>query len=180
MSLTELTQHIPPPTNPAEIGSSKTWEKFEARIGLCLPADYKSLIDTYGTGCFSGLITLYNPFSRRDEFNLTYVLDTLHQADRQTQSQGDTGWTAVTPFELYPASNGLLPWGQAATFGETFFWKVSDQPRTWETIFYHLHSGEYEVWKIPMVDFIYGILSNEIESVLLSKDSISKNQFVPY
>ena len=172
MSLTQLLRIAPPPNNPKEIGSPKSWEKLEARLGVSLPTDYKEFIDAYGAGSFDGLITPYNPFAENEEFNLLYVLDTLHQADQQTQLQRGIAWTAVTPFELYPALDGLLPWGHATTFGQTFFWKVSGPPQTWETVFYHLQSGEYEVWKIPIVAFIAGILSREIESVLLSENHI--------
>jgi hypothetical protein len=175
-----LPQLIPPPANPGETGSSKAWEKLEARLGLSLPDDYKSLIDTYGMGSFGGLITVYNPFAHIEEFNLLYVLDTLHQADRQTQLLRGSGWTAVTPFELYPAPGGLLPWGCAATFGDTFFWKVSGPPQSWETIFYHLRSGEYEVWKMSITEFIAGILSGKVKSVLLPEDSISTDEVIHF
>ena len=179
MSLSQLLCIVPPSDNPKETGSPKAWEKTEARLGLSLPDDYKALIDTYGTGSFGGLITPYNPFAENEEYNLPYAWDTLHQADQQTQLQRGVAWTAVTPFELYPAPEGLIPWGTAANFGENFFWRVRGQPQTWETLFYHLHSGEYEVWKIPMTDFIYSILSGEIESVLLPEDCQLRNQFVP-
>ena len=65
---------------------------------------------------------------------------------------------------------GLLPWGCTNTLGEQFFWKVDGVPETWETVFYNLGSGEYEVWKCPMTEFLFAILARQIESVLLPKD----------
>ena len=182
MSLTELIHSIPPPTKPTETGSPKAWEKCEARLGLSLPPDYKALIDSYGTGSFGGMITLYNPFATNPEFNLLYALDTLHQAERQTRIGVDHVWTVVNPFELYPALAGLLPWGYAESFRHMFFWRVSGPPQSWETIFYLLGSGEYEVWKIPMTELLYRLPSGSIETVLLPSNYFPKNlgfQFNP-
>ncbi|MFC1997219.1 SMI1/KNR4 family protein [Chloroflexota bacterium] len=168
--MNRLFNLIPPPVNPKETGTSKSWEKIETRLGLQLPADYKDFIDHYGTGSFNNFIMVYNPFALDEYYNLFYALDTLHQADRLTQMMGDPVWTAVHPFGLYPANEGLLPWGGTTNMDNTFFWQIKGAPETWETIFYNLRYGEYEVWKYPLTEFLYRLVTRQIESVLLPED----------
>jgi hypothetical protein len=182
MSIETLIHITTPPVEPWETGTSKNWEKIEKRLGLQLPQDYKAFIDTYGTGNFDDFIIVYNPFAQNEYLNLFYALDTFHQADEQTRLLGDPVWTAVHPFELYPAPNGLLPWGCTTNIGDTIFWQISGPPETWETIFYNLRSGEHEVWKYPMSEFLSRLFTRQIESVLLPKDfpwPDEKIKFIP-
>ncbi len=151
-------------------GTPKSWEKIGIRLGLQLPPDYITLIDRYGTGSFDEFIFVYNPFAENEYLNLFYALDTLHQANEKTQLMGNPDWTAVHPFKLYPDTEGLLPWGCTTHLGETFFWHIKGAPETWETIFYNLRSGEYEVWKFSLTEFLYRLFTRQIESVLLPEN----------
>jgi hypothetical protein len=170
MHIDTINQIVLPPIKPCEIGTPKNWEKIEKRLGLQFPPDYKPFVDCYGTGSFDDFIIVYNPFAKNEYLNLFYALDTLHQADRQTQLTCDPGWTAVKPFGLYPATDGLLPWGCTTNLGDSFFWQIKGPPETWETIFYNLRSGEYEVWKHSMSEFLSLLFTRQIESVLLPED----------
>ena len=161
---------ISPPQKPVETGTSKSWQESEAFLGIPLPSDYKDLIDHYGTGSFGDLIMVYSPFTQIEFLNLFYALDTLQQADRQTQKLGDRSWTAVQPFAYFPALKGLLPWGCTRKFSQVFFWQVKGAPAKWETVFYDLRNGEYEVWKYPISGFLYRLYTRKIESVLLPED----------
>jgi len=170
MVIDQLIYQVTPPRQPFEIGTPKAWEKIENRLGIAFPKDYKVFIDCYGTGSFDDFITVYTPFAVNENLNLFYILDVLHQADRKTTMKGDSDWTVVHPFKLYPAPEGLLPWGCTANFGDFFFWRMRGAPQTWETIFYNLRSGEYEVWKYPLTEFLYRVFTRQIESVLLPED----------
>jgi hypothetical protein len=161
---------IAPPSKPFETGTPKTWQEAEAFLGVPLPADYKALIDHYGTGSFGDLITVYSPFTEIEYLNLFYALDTLQQADRQTQKLGDSSWTAVRPFAYYPALKGLLPWGCTSNLSQLFFWQVKGAPAKWETVFYNLRNGEYEVWKYPLSGLLYRLFTRQVQSVLLPED----------
>ena len=166
----QLLNFIAPPPNPKETGTPKSWEKIETRLGLQLPPDFKTFIDQYGTGSFDDFIIVYNPFAQNEYLNLFFALDTLHQAHEKIQLVGDSAWTVVQPFKYYPAIEGLLPWGCTTHMGETFFWHIKGAPETWETIFYNLRSGEYEVWKYSLTEFLYRLFRRQIESVLLPED----------
>ncbi len=167
MSLTLLRELIQPPKNPLEIGSPKKWEKFERRLGTPLPSDYKDFIDLFGTGAFNNQILPFNPFAENEYQNLMATLDAHHQANRQTRLTGDPAWSVVQPFELFPAPDGLLPWGTTATFELNLFWQVQGSPVNWVTILYNLRTGEYEVWKMSATAFLSQLFSDQIESVLL-------------
>ncbi len=161
---------VAPPREPLETGNPKTWEQAEARLGSALPSDYKAFIDRYGSGSFDDFILVYNLFACNEYHNLFYALDTLHQSSRQTRLKGDPAWSVVHPFDLFPAPEGLLPWGCTTHMEDIFFWQVKGKPETWETIFYHLRTGEYEVWKHPLTVFLYQLFTRKIESVLLAED----------
>jgi hypothetical protein len=170
MSLAQLVLIAPPPTVPVETGSPKQWAVIQNRLGTPLPTDYKKFIDRYGTGSFNNFIIPYNPFAKNESLNIIQALDAHHLASRRTQLLGDMHWSAVHPFELFPAPDGLLPWGTTANFSDVFLWQVSGPPETWVTVFYNLRDGEYEVWKISFTSFLAKLFLREIESVLLSED----------
>jgi hypothetical protein len=183
MSLSQLIQIAPPPIIPLETGSPKQWEVVQGRLGTPLPPDYKAFTDHYGIGQFNNFVVPYNPFTSNEYLNLFQALDVHHHANRQVQMKGRTTWSIVDPFELYPAPEGLLPWGTTTRFRFTFFWQLSGPSDTWSTILYDLQTGEYEVWKMPFTSFLVGLFSKEIESVLLSDDFFPKDQravFQPY
>lgn len=166
MSIWQLLNLVSPPQNPLETAPRKGWQEIEKRLGLQLPSDFKSLIDYYGTGVFNEQVFIFNPFAKLDYLNLFEALDTCRQAEGKTRLMGDLAWSVVHPFELYPATDGLIPWGTLNNFSSTFFWKTTGPADNWETIFYDLKTGEYEVWKMPCTDLLGGLFTKDIESVL--------------
>ena len=180
MSLHQLCRIVPPPHPPVETGSPKRWQRAAQRLGTPFPEDYKSFIDTYGTGVFNDFLLPYNPFSTLDEVNIFLVLDTHHQANRLVQAKASRPWSAVKPFELYPSADGLLPWGTTTRMAQSFFWQVSGPPETWPTVLYNLQTGEYEVWKLPFTSFLVKLITAEIESVLLPEGFPPQNAPIYY
>jgi hypothetical protein len=171
MLLHSLTLLVPPPISPIETGSPNLWDEVETRLGVSLPEDYKLYIDCYGTGGFNEFLFPYNPFTANEYLNLLYALETHHQATRATlKKTPDHSWSPVAPFQLYPADEGLLPWGTTINFGEIFFWQVSGPAGGWLTIFYNLRNGEHEVFKTSFSGVLVGLLSRTLESVLLPQD----------
>lgn len=176
MSLRELLSISPPPRTPKETGTPKAWEKIGQRLGVTLPQDYKDLIDHYGTGTFSDSIIILNPFAENESLNLFHTLETHHRATQMAQLVVDPAWTAIQPFELYPAPQGLLPWGATVNYEKIFFWQVDGAPEKWVTVFYNLRNGEYEVWKMPCTNLLARLFSGALQSVLLPEYSPSKSK----
>jgi len=167
MEISRLVQISPPPQNPVETGSIKAWERIEERLGVALPEDYKEFIDLYGSGKFENSIVPFNPFAASEYLNLLQSLDIHHQSNRFAQGLTSSPWSAVSPFDLYPALDGLLPWGTMGNFKEGFFWQVCGPPDQWPTIYYDLKNGEYEVWKFQFSEFLVKLFLGEIQSVLM-------------
>jgi hypothetical protein len=180
MSLHRLLESVPLPTNPTDTGSPKAWGKIQERLGVPLPKDYKAFIDRYGTGSFNDWLIPYNPFTPIDHLNLFQVLDAHHQASRQTQKMSDFNWSPVSPFELYPAEEGLLPWGTTSNFNQALFWQTSGPSQAWSVVLYSLDNGEYEVWKMDTTTFLYRLLFKEIKSVLLPEGFPSEDSTVTF
>ena len=169
MSLSQLTRLIPPPETPVETGSSKRWHQVQERLGVNLPAEYQSFLNTYGTGQFSNGIIVYNPFARDDVHNLFQAIEIHHLASSHVNKISMTDWSIIDPFQLYPAQGGLLPWGMLIDLKVTFFWNLEEDHEIWPTVVYDLRRGEYEVWKFGFVDFLLNLLYGEINSVILPK-----------
>ena len=171
MLLRSLTQLVTPPISPIETGSPNLWDEVETRLGVPLPGDYKVYIDCYGTGGYNDFLFPYSPFTSNEYLNLFYAIETHHQAIRETlRRTPDRPWSPVDPFQLYPAEEGLLPWGTTINFGEIFFWQVSGPAGGWLTIFYNLRNGEHEVYKTSFTGVLVGLLSRTLGSVLLPED----------
>jgi hypothetical protein len=92
----------------------------------------------------------------------------------------DPVWSVVQPFKLFPATGGLLPWGCITNMESYFFWQVKGKPETWETIFYNLRNGEYEVWKYPLTEFLYRLFTRKIDSVLLPEEFPSQDAEIEF
>ena len=112
--------------------------------------------------------------------NLFHALETHHRANEMVQLVVASPWTAIQPFELYPAANGLLPWGTTTNFEEILFWQVNGTSKNWATVFYNLRLGEYEVWKMPCIDLLVGILSGVIQSVLLAENFLKNGKTIRF
>ena len=180
MVLEKLTQVSPPPQIPIEVGSPKMWEKIEARLGVTLPEDYKGFINRYGSGKFDNGILLFNPLAEIEELNLFQALDLHHRCSRSTQKLSRTPWSVVCPFELYPADEGLLPWGTMENIKETFFWKVNGHPDDWHTIFYNLKTGEYEVWKMRFTEILVKLFEGELKPIITKTDLRHKHKPIQF
>jgi len=180
MPLSRLTSLVPPPENPLDIGSTRNWERVQERLGVNLPTDYKALIDCYGTGRFSIGILLISPLSKSDDHNLFHVLEVHHHANSHVQKMLGKPWSVLDPFHLYPAPDGLLPWGTTEDFTINLFWHLEGKPESWSTVIYHLGTGEYEVWKLDVVHFLLKWLTREINSMILSNKKINDDHPVRF
>jgi len=180
MKISRLVQISPPPQNPVETGSIKAWEGIEERLGVALPEDYKEFIALYGSGKFGNSIIPFNPFSANEYLNLFQTLDIHHLSNRYTQGLTSSPWSAVSPFDLFPAQDGLLPWGTMENYKEGFFWQVCGPPDHWPTVFYDLKNGEYEVWKFQFSEFLVKLFLGEIQSVLFPDLQASCNKQIQF
>lgn len=100
------------------------WARVEADLGVRLPTDYRSVVDTFGPGDFLG-IKLAVPAARTPEFDLRRLVEAAPEIVR-------TGGPAIEPY--FPEPGGLVPWGFTDA-GHVFFWApISDDPNKWPVV----------------------------------------------
>jgi hypothetical protein len=171
MIMPDLTTLVGPPVQPSDRGTTEQWAQIEAELGVILPPDYKAYVSIYGSGCFDDFIIFFNPFSPSPHDNLLHQLHQHHEAERVRRLNFPNRIEAIVhPFSLFPAANGLLPFGRTTNFGDTFFWQVQGQPSAWPLVLYNLRDGEYEVFQTSCTAFLVGVFSKAIVPRLFPED----------
>src|SRR4051794_1429950 len=103
----EMAALVPPPAKPTETGPNLKWADVEKKLKTPLPADYKSFIETYGTGKFANFYFVLNPFSEADSYNLRNNVKRLREEYKILRADEPES----VPYPMYPSKGGILPWG---------------------------------------------------------------------
>ncbi|MFI7673813.1 SMI1/KNR4 family protein [Actinophytocola sp. NPDC049390] len=105
------------------INQSIEWGSIEDRLGITLPLDYKSFVNTFGPGTI-GDVTIMAPGARPDSdlLQLIETVQTTHGSDRQRKEKGPP---------IYPESQGLIPWGRVTGDGICWWAPVSADSLSW-------------------------------------------------
>jgi hypothetical protein len=106
------------------VPATTDWPALHRRLGITLPADYRSFVDTLGTGVFCDLRVLgADPCG---EFDLPTALR------RHTQRAAASPQGRNVPFHPQPA--GIIPWGET-TDGWVCAWRFVDRdPGEWPVL----------------------------------------------
>lgn len=123
MSIDELIAVCPPPDVP--LHARGDWAAVEARLGP-LPADYKALIETYGSGRFGELMPL-DPFDPNENVELVRVARMILDGDRETRRSFPEHLEGLP---LHPEPGGLLPWAVHGN-GGFVYWRMHGPPDRW-------------------------------------------------
>lgn len=164
MSITNLVDLVPPPPQPRELGAANEWSKVEAQLGTSLPADYKDLIATYGTGQFNEYLTVFNPFAANEHRNLLALKEKILSAYRTSQNMFPDEY----PLPTFPTAGGLLPWARSDN-GDTFYWITGEEPDTWPVYVIKTNSAQYR-YDLNSITFLLQLLSNSLSPALYDED----------
>lgn len=127
-SLDKLRRVAPPPSQPVEVPTSDAFLRVESLLGLSLPADYKNLVQCYGTGSFWEFVWPLSPAT----LNPNLRLDT--RASKIIASLASTREVEPEfPFSFFPSAGGLYPWAVTDN-GDTFCWEIRGDANGWHTI----------------------------------------------
>jgi len=157
----------PPPTNPRHVD----WDEIEAFMGIALPSDYRTFIDTYGAGTF-GEITITVP-GGPPGFDLYQLLRRAIDAVRTGE--------ATVPMPVCPQPGGIVAWGQTAD-GWTFSWVPQfPDPDRWSVVAYS-RSFALPLWDTSFSQFLrkYAEGSQDIADLLGRNPArVAPLQFAP-
>jgi hypothetical protein len=163
MSLDSLLKLLPPPLNPGEVPTAEDWTAAERRLGK-LPADYKALVDRYGTGIIDRFLWVLNPASANSYLNLLRQNEPILNALKELREAGEP-----CPYALYPEPGGLLPFGKTDN-GDALFWQTVGEPNKWPVVVNAARDPSYEKFECDMTDFVEGILTRRLRCSVFPED----------
>ena len=141
-----LSEMVPPPAEPFEVGNLENFAKVEAELGLALPADYKQVILTYGSGQWQGFWYILNPFTKNEFLNLIIQSKNRrpmnwNMLDSERELRESYKGIYRYPHAIYPEPGGIMPWGITDNGGR-FFWLTKGVQEKWPTIYYPDRSAD--------------------------------------
>jgi hypothetical protein len=157
VSIERLTQLVPPPTSPTEVGPLERWVAAEAELGIELPPDYRDFVVAYGSGLFAAFYVVYNPFASSPLIRLKDRVDKLCAIERQTKLSRIMN----VPYPIYPEPGGILPWGCDEN-GNYYYWLTEGAPSAWPVIQNSVRGSGYARHDCSMTDFLVGVLEGKI------------------
>jgi hypothetical protein len=151
-----LKDLIAPPARPLEAGPPRRRWAVEKALGTALPEGLCQFALAYGSGTFgaegfSGLLTVYNPFSPAYVARVRSWIDTFR---RYKRAESDKRF----PYDLYPDRPGLLPCGSGER--RALFWFVEGAPDEWPLVL-QTPDDRFRRFEVPLAEFLVLLFSGE-------------------
>ncbi|NJN74805.1 MAG: hypothetical protein HC799_19480 [Limnothrix sp. RL_2_0] len=162
-----LIRQVPPPS--ALNSQSGSWHDVEAKLGMALPDDYKSIIEIYGDYYWDKFLYLLNPFSPHENLNLFTQLGDMNStlwAERVSRQNFPEHY----PLPLYPEPGGLLPL-LITDNGDTGFWITQCQPDKWPILLKGARAPEFEVHFFSTALFLLQFSGYKLRSLIFPEPS---------
>lgn len=172
MAISQLIKVLQPPANPSE--NTGDWQAVEKQMGTELPAEYKTFIETYGTGIIGRFIYIWNPFAEEQFVNLI----SRSSSDNNLFAEFILEWTDIErnrlfPFPVFPEKFGVLSFGSTRN-GDTLFWRTHGKPDEWSVMVWKIRSSRFELHDISMSRFLYFMITDERYNTLLREAYFNK------
>ncbi|MCH5676123.1 SMI1/KNR4 family protein [Streptomyces gilvus] len=163
-TLEALIRLAPPPAQPP----TGDWEPVETALHRELPADYKALVDTYGSGAFCGYIELLVPTDVRKAYDIVayndgrsdFAAEIWEEEDEQPEEfSDDLGYE-------------LIAWAKTID-GDTLNWLAhpDQKPASWRTLLVSRDVTEaWEHYDTPAPAVLLGLLTGDIASGIVVPD----------
>jgi hypothetical protein len=155
-ALDELIMLVPPRRGPR---SDVDWPGVESVLGFRLPADYKTVIETYGPGQFDHFITLYQPVTP------FLTIELAHQAKRANEilARLRAGGREHIPF----AEGEIVPVAGTDN-GDTVYWVLEDprDPDSWTITAGAARNTHWPRFPGGIVDFLCAVLSRRTRLII--------------
>ncbi|MBA3458522.1 MAG: SMI1/KNR4 family protein [Deltaproteobacteria bacterium] len=157
-TLGPLIRILKPPARPLEVPVDDVWWAALSRaLGVPLPADWKTFVQTYGTGSIARFITIANPFSEIDPY-LPWLTSVI-AADKNSMVVNGKGVAGGLP--PFPASEGLLPFGRWSDWAVLYF-HMRGAPDAWPIVFASVHGDYQATFEVPLSTFLDQVLRGKL------------------
>ncbi|MFJ9901370.1 SMI1/KNR4 family protein [Streptomyces sp. NPDC101152] len=129
-SLHELQALLGEPTR--RPSTPDDWTEVEQHIGSPLPSDFKTFLDTYGSGVISGELVVFHP---RGSSPLLARMRKTHEVFTERRDRAlDGGGSEHVPYPFRPEPGGLISWGYDYSGDEHFFLPCDPDPNRWKIV----------------------------------------------
>lgn len=157
--LSRIVERVPPPH--AAVDGTGDWTEAESQLGIRLPEDYKTLVETYGRGDFCGALCLCTPFGEENPVPLT--ADLLEDYGYLREQ-----WPELYPYPLFPEPGGLITWAVTGA-GAQLCWRTEGPPESWPVVLWS-RDDDYEEYECGAAAFLEAWLGGRIASEILLDD----------
>jgi len=140
----------------------------EKSIGLRLPADYKLLLEDFGSGYFNGFLYPFNSFIVDPLLQLEIASSKYAEIDRRNRAGGIS-----IPCPIYPEPGGMLAWGKSDN-GDVLFWLTdpTDEPDRWAIVASESRGPRWFAHPGPMSEFLVDLLTEAISIPFFGPEQI--------
>lgn len=178
MALGELLKIVTPPDKPREVPAKPNWAAVEKKLGLQLPDDYKRYVTKFGSGVLGDFVHVYNPFSRDEYTCLQKRVEKVCGMQRHFRETEDH----PVPYDIYPESPGLLPWGQDDN-GNYLFWLTRGARNKWPVVVCSGRDDRSQLFEMGLTAFLARTFTGEVKCKIWPKPFAVKSRrarFEPY
>ena len=178
-NINDLNDLAIPPIAPVDTGSSDGWRNVELKLGTELPADYRTIVSTYGAGLFSDFIFLLNPFHRSIYGNYHRQIGMTLEA---YQSGRDSFPELCPPFPPFPEPNGLLPALQTEN-GDVGYWITDGLPSKWPLILCESRDlTRFDIFEFDLTTFLVEAIAGRLRTQIFGRlePFACERAFVPF
>lgn len=165
----ELVSLVPPPVG--QPLTQVSWPTVEKQLGVTLPADYKAIVETYGSGSFDGFIWLLVPRASNQHLDLVRQRSQRLDALRNVRDQGEH-----VPFSLEPGHEELVPWAITDN-GDVCFWVRTNavDPNEWTVAVNGARSSTWVRTAASVSEILVAVLSGSLRLEVFPDDFPSAN-----
>lgn len=165
MYISKLKNIIKPNNELLDTYTKEKWDEIEFILGIKLPTDYKKFINTYGVGSIGEFLVVLNPFTQNMNLNLIEKGKEIREAYIVSKNAFPEDFT----HNVFPTEGGLLPCAITDN-GDEIYWLTSNIGDEWHIVVYESRSASYYEYNMGLAEFLYKILTKEVECFAFPDD----------
>ncbi|HEX4611865.1 MAG TPA: SMI1/KNR4 family protein [Urbifossiella sp.] len=168
MPIKQLLPLIAPPLAPLD--NEGVWRASELVVGAKYPADFRALIEQYGSGAFfQGYLTVYNPLTIG---GLAWIKD-VERVFRPKRER-----LYPLPLPVHPDTPGLLFWGGDDN-GNHYAWLTKGKPDKWPVVFLGHGSESHPIeLRTDITGFLAGYAMDQFEQLVQPGNPVTEEMRV--